>query len=323
MADVSTRRTRAFVSYSHADAEHLTRLHVHLAPYMRQGKVDVWDDTRIRPGMRWKEEIEAAIAQARVAILLVSADFLASEFIASDEVPPLLEAAEREGTLIVSVILSPSGFLRSKLARYQALNAPSDPLIDMPRGKQEAIWAKLAEYVADALSERLPFGTHLLTCIGHSHAVYAVAWSRDSRRLASVGDDKVQVWDAMTGQKLPARSEHTQSVNGIVWSPDGRRLASASSGKTVQVWDASTAQRLPTYSEHSGSVNGIAWSPDGRWLASGSEDKTVQVWEALTGQRLHTYAGHSGFVRGIAWLPDGRRLVSASSDKTVQVWSAG
>jgi uncharacterized protein YegL len=152
MADVSSRRTSAFVSYCHADAEHLTRLHVHLAPFARQGKVDVWDDTRLRPGMRWKEEIERAIAQAKVAILLVSADFLASEFIASDEVPPLLEAAEREGTLIVPIILSPSGFLRSKLARYQALNDPADPLIDMPRGKQEAIWAKLAEYVADALT---------------------------------------------------------------------------------------------------------------------------------------------------------------------------
>ncbi len=149
---VPAGRTRAFVSYSHADAEHLTRLHVHLAPFVRQGNVDVWDDTRIKPGMRWKDEIEAAIAQAKVAILLVSADFLASEFIASDEVPPLLEAAEREGTLIVPVILSPSSFLRSKLARYQTLNSPADPLIDMPRGKQEDIWAKLAEYVADTLT---------------------------------------------------------------------------------------------------------------------------------------------------------------------------
>lgn len=152
MADYPPLRNRAFVSYSHADAEHLTRLHVHLAPYTREHKVDVWDDTRITLGARWKEDIKQAMNSAKVAILLVSADFMASEFIAHDELPPLLEAAEQEGTLIVPVILSPSSFPSSKLARYQSLNPPSDPLIDMPSGKQEAIWAKLAKYVADALA---------------------------------------------------------------------------------------------------------------------------------------------------------------------------
>jgi hypothetical protein len=49
-------RNRAFVSYSHADVEHLARLQVHLAPYIREKKIDVWDDTRITPGARWKEE---------------------------------------------------------------------------------------------------------------------------------------------------------------------------------------------------------------------------------------------------------------------------
>src|SRR5579862_10050992 len=115
MANALPPQIRVFVSYSHADAEHLTRLHVHLAPFVRQRKVDVWDDRRIRPGTPWREQIAAAIAQAKVAILLISADFLASEFINGDEMPPLLEAAESQGTLIVSVILSPSAFRRSKL----------------------------------------------------------------------------------------------------------------------------------------------------------------------------------------------------------------
>lgn len=142
---------KAFVSYSHTDVEHLARMQIHLAPYIREKKVDVWDDTRIKPGSRWKEEIKQAIALARVAILLVSADFLASEFIAQNELPPLLDAAEQQGMLVLSVILSPCAFEWSKLARYQSLNAPSSPLIKMPRWEQEAIWAKLAKYVTDAL----------------------------------------------------------------------------------------------------------------------------------------------------------------------------
>src|SRR5215475_888020 len=98
--------------------------------------------------MEWKEEIKKAIASAKVAILLVSADFMASEFISRDELPPLLDAAQNEGALIFSVIVGPSAFTHSKLSKYQAINTSSDPLINMRPARREAIWAKLAEQVA-------------------------------------------------------------------------------------------------------------------------------------------------------------------------------
>lgn len=153
MAAQSDKRTKVFISYSHQDAEWLKRLRVHLKPLEREHRIEIWDDTRIKPGSRWKEEIEQALATTKVAVLLVSADFLASDFIAADELPPLLSAAEKEGAIVLPVILSPSRFSRTtSLSQFQAVNDPSKPLIGMAKSKQEAILVKVTEDIETALN---------------------------------------------------------------------------------------------------------------------------------------------------------------------------
>jgi hypothetical protein len=106
-----------------------------LRPVERSGAISLWSDTKINPGARWREEIKQAIDEARIAVLLISADFLASEFIVTNELPPLLAAAELEGARIIPVIVKPSRFVRDRgLSRFQALNDPKAPLIR--QGKQ-------------------------------------------------------------------------------------------------------------------------------------------------------------------------------------------
>ena len=136
-------RQGIFVSYSHLDARWLERLEVHLHPLTRAG-LKIWNDTRLEAGSDWRHEIRLAIEQAAVAVLLVSADFLASDFIDRNELPPLLTAANERGMKILSLILSPSAFERSPLARFQSFNPPSMPLIGMPRREREKILAQLA-----------------------------------------------------------------------------------------------------------------------------------------------------------------------------------
>jgi hypothetical protein len=63
---------RVFISYSHKDKRWLSRLLVHLQPLDRDGRIDLWADRRIKPGENWIEEIESALLEARVAVLLVS-----------------------------------------------------------------------------------------------------------------------------------------------------------------------------------------------------------------------------------------------------------
>lgn len=144
-------RTKVFVSYSHADEKWLRMFQVHIAPLERSGVVDRWDDTKIAPGKKWRKEIAQAIQSAKVAILLISAYFMASEFIAENELPPLLEAAEHDGAVILPVIISPC--VMGNLAAFQAVNSPSKPLVDLSRGDRDRVWVKLVEAITAALNE--------------------------------------------------------------------------------------------------------------------------------------------------------------------------
>jgi inactive STAND/TIR domain len=142
------RRGAVFISYSHQDAEWLERLLVHLKPLIREYKIQIWDDTKLKAGEKWRPEIDRAIKAAKVAVLLVSADFLASDFIAANELPPLLRAAEEEGATILPVILSPSRFTRTRdLAQFQAVNDPARPLIKLSKGEQEEVFVRVAEAI--------------------------------------------------------------------------------------------------------------------------------------------------------------------------------
>jgi hypothetical protein len=146
------KRPNVFISYSHSDREYLDRLLVHLKPLEREGLIDLWVDTRLRAGDRWKKEIEKALARATVAVLLVSADFLASDFITDNELPPILRKAEEQGTRIIPLIVKPCRFTRDKgLRHFQAINDPNESLIQLSSGRQEAYYDSVAAEVEKTL----------------------------------------------------------------------------------------------------------------------------------------------------------------------------
>jgi len=147
------RSTPIFISYSHADAQWLRRLQVHLKPFERKGMISPWDDTKIKPGMKWKEQIIEALNAAKIAILLVSADFLASDFIIDKELPPLLASAKKRGTIIVPVILKPCLFEDSDLGEFQSVNPPSKPVVNMTEADQEELFLRIARTTKEAISK--------------------------------------------------------------------------------------------------------------------------------------------------------------------------
>src|SRR5262249_1541025 len=115
-------KRKIFVSYSHKDVRWLERLRVHLKPLEREGIIDLWDDTKIAAGIQWKGAILGALETSKAAVLLVSADFLASDFIAEHELPTLLTQAASGGTTILPVIISPCSFDGTALSTFQTVN---------------------------------------------------------------------------------------------------------------------------------------------------------------------------------------------------------
>lgn len=153
--NIPSKGLRLFISYSHSDTECLNRLLVHLKPLERQGLVDCWSDKKIRAGDKWRTQVEENLDSAAVAILLVSADFLASDFIVNNELPPLLMRADAKGIRILPVILKPCGFHRDKvLQNFQAINDPKSPLLALDPIHQESLYDKVAEEVHREIHDR-------------------------------------------------------------------------------------------------------------------------------------------------------------------------
>ena len=144
-------RNLTFVSYSHEDQLWLDRLLVHLRPLERHGRLEIWNDRQIRAGDEWREEIKKAIQSCQAAVLLVSADFMASNFIYNDELTPLLDAAKKRGVRIISLLVSSSSYDDSNLSKFQAVNDISEPLDTLSKGQQEAYFVKVYKTVREAL----------------------------------------------------------------------------------------------------------------------------------------------------------------------------
>jgi hypothetical protein len=154
VASRSNRNPRnVFISYSHKDKSTLDRLLVHLKPLTDSGLVQLWVDTSLQPGDKWKQQIESRLRHCSVAILLISPDFLASDFIVRNELPPILRRVKESGTTILPIIVSPCRYARdASLSSFQSVNSPDNPLALMSEAERDKALDQVARILEDALS---------------------------------------------------------------------------------------------------------------------------------------------------------------------------
>jgi WD40 repeat protein len=147
---------------------------------------------------------------------------------------------------------------------------------------------------------------------------YKVAFSPNGTRLLSVcDDDKVSLWDALTGKQIVVLKGHDEVFSSAVFSPDGSRILTASDShdnETVRLWDAESSKELVAY-DIPGSLHGAVYSPDGKRFATASADTTIRLWDAESGKQLAVFSRDKNYsAMSAEFSPDGRRLIAVSAN---------
>lgn len=239
-------RRSVFISYAHADEAWRERLQTHLKPLSRDATIELWDDRKIPVGSNWLAEIERQLDTASVAILLVSARFLASDFIAEKEFPKLLEDCRKRGLAIVPIAISASNFgWWQDLAKIQFANDPKRPLNTLAEGEQELALAEIAAIVGRTLNvSQLSNTTAAMDAIAFQSTGLGGTVSHE------VGVAGFHIRAEQLGRDIMTTTSNGSTTIAISWEqistlpPDAQQLISAYNTAICDLYDRWT-EELP------------------------------------------------------------------------------
>ena len=141
-----------FISYSRKDERYVRQLENVLAPLQRNNLIATWTDREISPGREWRREIELALENADIILLLVSPDFLASDYVQNQELQRALERHQSGSATVVPIILKPANWQVSPLSRLQALPRDARPVSEWQNRDQA--WLDVAQGLQRLISSQ-------------------------------------------------------------------------------------------------------------------------------------------------------------------------
>ncbi len=148
---------RLFISYARENEACKDRLKINLSPLQRNGWVYMWDDREISAGADWREEIEAAMVEADVAIFLLEEYFLASNFCMDVEVATFLKRHRDEGTLILFILTNHCMWDEFDFIRkFQLLPRNAIPILDPERTSHALAYTEIAKEIKNTLAQYSP-----------------------------------------------------------------------------------------------------------------------------------------------------------------------
>jgi len=126
--DAKAKPAKLFCSYAHVDEKFRSQLEKHLALLSQLDAIHVWHDRRIEPGADWKKEIDENLEEADIVLLLVSADFMASQYCAGIEMKRALERQDSGSARVVPILIRACDLEGAPFSRLQWLPTGSKPV---------------------------------------------------------------------------------------------------------------------------------------------------------------------------------------------------
>ncbi len=159
----------------------------------------------------------------------------------------------------------------------------------------------------------------------HTDAVYSVAFSPDSKLLASAaGDRTVKVWNVATGKRLFTLSESTAELYSVAFSPNGKQIAAGGVDKTLRTWNItpSGGKLVKAAFAHEGPILRVVYARDGKSILTSGEDRMVKRWDAATLAERKAYPRQPDWPQSIALSPNDRLLAVGRHDGSLAIYDA-
>lgn len=150
--DESRQRHQVFISYSEKDRPWLLQLQTFMKSLERFTGIKTWDNTNIEGGDNWKAEIRKALRATRVAVFLVSAHFLASDFIQDEELQYFLELSKKEKVSLLWVAVGSSPYELTPLQDIRCANDPEKPLNQLSKGEQDEVMNNICKQIIELMT---------------------------------------------------------------------------------------------------------------------------------------------------------------------------
>ena len=151
-AKTVSRAVTLFYSYSHKDEKHRESLEIHLSLLKRAGILKEWHDRKIAPGQEWEEVLDKNLENSDVIVLLVSSDFIASDYCYEKEMKRAVERHDKGEATVVPIIVRPCDWKDTPFGKLQALPKDAKPITKW-KNKDEA-WLDVAKGIRKAISRK-------------------------------------------------------------------------------------------------------------------------------------------------------------------------